>query len=293
MEIRVLEYFLAVAREQNISRAADYLHLTQPTLSRQLKELEEELGQQLFVRGNRKITLTQDGMFLRKRAQEIVDLVKKTENEISSANQMVSGELSIGAAETDAVRTVVKLVRQLQTVHHDICLHIFSGDAVDTLEKLEKGLIDFAVLVGERDLSKYEFLHLPRQDSWGVLMRRDSALAGKTHIAPKDLVGQPLILSRQSLTNRALMKWLQSGGEKPNVTATYNLIYNASLMVDEGMGYALGLDKLISMTGNSELCFVPLDPPVTMDAYIVWKKHQVFSRAAEAFYKLLTDKAET
>lgn len=289
MEIRVLEYFLAVAREQNISRAAGYLHLTQPTLSRQLKELEEELGQQLFVRGNRKITLTQDGMFLRKRAQEIVDLVKKTENEMHAADKSVSGEISIGAAETDAVRTVVQLVRQLQTEHHDIRLHIFSGDAVDTLEKLEKGLIDFAVLVGERDLSKYECLHLPKPDSWGVLMCRDSALAGKTRIAPEDLVGQPLILSRQSTSNRELMAWLQSGGAKPNVTATYNLIYNASLMVDEGMGYALGLDKLISMTGNASLCFVPLDPPVTMDAYIVWKKHQVFSRAAEAFYKLLTE----
>lgn len=288
MEIRVLEYFLAVAREQNISRAAGYLHLTQPTLSRQLKELEEELGQQLFVRGNRKITLTQDGMFLRKRAQEIVDLVKKTENEMHAADKEVAGEISIGAAETDAVRTVVQLVRRLQTEHHDIRLHIFSGDAVDTLEKLEKGLIDFAVLVGERDLSKYECLHLPKPDSWGVLMRRDSALAGKTRITPEDLAGQPLILSRQSTSNRELMAWLQSGGAKPNVTPTYNLIYNASLMVDEGMGYALGLDKLISMTGNASLCFVPLDPPVTMDAYIVWKKHQVFSRAAEAFYKLLT-----
>ena len=288
MEIRVLEYFLAVAREQNISRAAGYLHLTQPTLSRQLKELEDELGQQLFVRGNRKITLTQDGMFLRKRAQEIVDLVKKTENEMHAADKEVAGEISIGAAETDAVRTVVQLVRRLQTGHHDIRLHIFSGDAVDTLEKLEKGLIDFAVLVGERDLSKYECLHLPKPDSWGVLMRCDSALAGKTRITPEDLAGQPLILSRQSTSNRELMAWLQSGGAKPNVTATYNLIYNASLMVDEGMGYALGLDKLISMTGNASLCFVPLDPPVTMDAYIVWKKHQVFSRAAEAFYKLLT-----
>ena len=219
MEIRVLEYFLAVAREQNISRAAGYLHLTQPTLSRQLKELEEELGQQLFVRGNRKITLTQDGMFLRKRAQEIVDLVKKTENEMHAADKEVAGEISIGAAETDAVRTVVQLVRQLQTEHHDIRLHIFSGDAVDTLEKLEKGLIDFAVLVGERDLSKYECLHLPKPDSWGVLMRRDSALAGKTRITPEDLAGQPLILSRQSTSNRELMAWLQSGGAKPNVTA--------------------------------------------------------------------------
>lgn len=287
MEIRVLEYFLAVAREQNISKAADFLHLTQPTLSRQLKDLEKELGKQLFIRGNRKVTLTEDGMFLRKRAEEIIDLVKKTEDEVRSDNSVITGDIFIGAAETDAVRSIIKLSSKLQNAHPGISLHIFSGDAPDTLEKLDKGLIDFALVLGNIDSTKYDYIKLSLQDVWGVLMRKDSELANKSTITAKELVKKPLILSRQSIKNKDVIKWFQKEYPKLNIIATYNLIYNASLMVDEGMGYALGLDKLISMTGNSNLCFIPLEPPLKLDIYIIWKKYQIFSKAADAFLNLI------
>jgi DNA-binding transcriptional LysR family regulator len=287
MEIRVLEYFLAVAREQNISKAADFLHLTQPTLSRQLKDLEKELGKQLFIRGNRKVTLTEDGMFLRKRAEEIIDLVKKTEDEVRSDNSVITGDIFIGAAETDAVRSIIKLSSKLQNAHPGISLHIFSGDAPDTLEKLDKGLIDFALVLGNIDSTKYDYIKLSLQDVWGVLMRKDSELANKSTITAKELAKKPLILSRQSIKNKDVIKWFQKEYPKLNIIATYNLIYNASLMVDEGMGYALGLDKLISMTGNSNLCFIPLEPPLKLDIYIIWKKYQIFSKAADAFLNLI------
>lgn len=287
MEIRVLEYFLAVAREQNISKAADFLHLTQPTLSRQLKDLEKELGKQLFIRGNRKVTLTEDGMFLRKRAEEIIDLVKKTEDEVRSDNSVITGDIFIGAAETDSVRSIIKLSSKLQNAHPGISLHIFSGDAPDTLEKLDKGLIDFALVLGNIDSTKYDYIKLSLQDVWGVLMRKDSELANKSTITAKELAKKPLILSRQSIKNKDVIKWFQKEYPKLNIIATYNLIYNASLMVDEGMGYALGLDKLISMTGNSNLCFIPLEPPLKLDIYIIWKKYQIFSKAADAFLNLI------
>lgn len=283
MEIRVLKYFLAVAREQNISAAAQSLFLSQPTLSRQLKELEEELGKQLFIRGSRKITLTEEGLLLRKRAEEIVELLDKTEKELSNSDEQVSGEIYIGAGETDGLRLIAKAAKELQEQYPQITYRIISGDAVDITERLDKGLIDFALLLEPVDISKYSYLKFPVKDVWGVLMRRDCPLAEKKSISPKDLQDLPLIVSRQALDGSELTQWLKNGSEQLNVVSTYNLVYNASLMVDEGLGVALCLDKIINVSGDSSLCFRPLKPRLEVGMNLVWKKYQVFSKAAEKF----------
>lgn len=293
MDIRVLHYFLAVAREQSITGAAAALHLSQPTLSRQLKDLEDELGKQLLIRGSRKITLTEEGMLLRKRAEEITDLVRKTEAEISQADGIVAGDIYIGAGETDAIRLIARVTRQLQMDYPQIHLHIVSGDAVDSIERLDKGLFDFGMLLGDVDLSKYNSLSIPISDVWGVLMRRDSPLAEKPAVRAQDLWDKPLILSRQTIRRGALSEWLQTDFENLNVVATYNLVYNASRMVDEGMGYALTLDKLINTTGDSSLCFRPLDPKLEIGMNLVWKKYALFSKASELFLQYLQEQLDT
>ena len=286
MELRVLQYFLAVAREQNISAAAQSLHLTQPTLSRQLMELEKELGKQLMVRGSRKITLTEDGMRLRRRAEEILELVDRTEKEVMQSDDTVSGDIYIGTGETDGVRQIVRAANQLQGSHPGIRFPIVSGAAMDVCERLDKGLLDFGILLGDMDKTRYSCMELPMKDTWGVLMRRDSPLAQRETVSPRDLWDQPLILSRQVDNKSGLYRWLRKEPSELHTVATYNLIYNASLMVDEGMGYAFTLDKLVN-TAGSNLCFRPLKPKMELGMYLVWKKSQLFSRAAELFLEQL------
>lgn len=289
MEFRVLEYFLAVAREQSITGAAEFLHLSQPTLSRQLKDMEDELGKQLFVRGNRHITLTEEGMLLRKRAEEIVDLVRKTEDDIKFSDEVISGSVYIGAGETDAIRLVAKAAQKLQNRYPLIRYHIFSGDAPDVAERLSKGLLDFGILFDPIDLSRFEHMKMPVKDTWGVLMRKDSPLAEKESVTPQDLWNKPLIVSRQQEETSALSKWMIKPFAKLNVAASYNLVYNASLMVDEGIGYALCLDKLINVSGNSNLCFRPLYPELDAEMHFVWKRYQILSKAAEKFLEYFTE----
>lgn len=287
MELRVLEYFLAVAREQNISAAAQSLHLTQPTLSRQLKELEEELGKQLLVRGNRKIRLTEEGMLLRRRAEEILELVGRTEKEVAQAGEAVTGDVYIGTGETDGARRLARAAKRLRGSCPGIRFHISSGDAADVCERLDRGLLDFGVLLGDIDKAKYNYSQLPMRDLWGVLMPRSSPLAAKAAVEPRDLWDEPLILSRQVDNKSGLYRWLGREPAQLNTVATYNLIYNASLMVDEGLGYAFTLDKLINTEGSS-LCFRPLEPRLELGMYLVWKKSRVFSRAAELFLEALS-----
>ena len=288
MELRVLQYFLAVAKEQNISAAAQSLHLTQPTLSRQLRELEEELGKQLMVRGSRKITLTEEGMLLRKRAEEILELVDRTEKEVTQSDETVSGDIYIGTGETDGMRQIVRTANQLRENCPGIRFHIVSGDAVDVCERLDKGLLDFGVLLGDIDKTKYNYMELPMKDTWGVLVRRDSPLAEKDAVSPRDLWDKPLILSRQVDNKSGLYRWLRKEPSELHTVATYNLIYNASLMVDEGIGYAFTLDKLVNTTG-SDLCFRPLQPKLELGMYLVWKRSQIFSKASELFLERLQE----
>lgn len=283
MEIRVLQYFLAVAREQSISGAAEYLHLSQPTLSRQLKDLEEELGKQLFIRGNRRISLTEEGMILRRRAEEIIELVKKTEDEIVLTDENLAGHIYIGAGETDAMRLLTKAAYRLQKKYPQVRFHISSGDGVDVQEQLNKGLIDFGVLFEPIDLSDYNHLRIPVRDEWGVLMRRDAPLAGKAAVTPEDLWEQPLIISRQQKEGGPLGLWLRQDFSKLNIVATYSLLFNGSLMVEEGLGYALCLSNIIAAGEDSDLCFRPLAPKLDIGLDMVWKKYQLLTKPAEKF----------
>ena len=289
MELRVLQYFLAVAREQSISAAAESLHISQPALSTQMKALEAELGKQLLIRGvkgSRRVMLTDEGMVLRKRAEEILSLVRKTEEEIACPDEAISGEVSIGSGETELVRLFARAARTLRARHPDIRYRISSGNAEFVLENLDKGLIDFGLLFGGVDVRKYDTLPMPACDRWGVLMRRDAPLAQKEAIGPEDLWDKPLIVSHQRGDDNYLSRWMKREISRLNVVATYNLVYNASLLVDEGLGYALCFDKLINTRGSG-LCFRPLDPPLEAPACIVWKKYQVFSKPAAAFLQCL------
>lgn len=287
MELRVLRYFLAVAKEESITAASETLHVTQPTLSRQLMELEEEFGKKLFIRGNRKITLTDEGILLRKRAEEIVELVEKTETEITASDEIINGDIYIGGGETDAMRIIAHIVKKLQEKYPQVRYHLFSGNADDVTERLDRGLLDFGVVIEPANIQKYDYIKLPATDTWGVLMRKDSPLAQNTVIKPKDLHNIPLLCSRQSMVGKGISQWIGKDFEKLNIVATYNLVYNASLMVEEGIGYALSLDKLVNTTGNSALCFKPLEPKLEVGLNIVWKKSQVFSKAAKKFLEML------
>ena len=285
MELRVLRYFLAVAREESISGAADYLHITQPTLSRQLMELEEELGTKLFLRGkrNRRVRLTDEGMLLRRRAEEIVELADKTEAEFTAKDEWISGEVYIGSGETDAMRLIAQTAQNLRKEYPHIRYHLFSGNADDVMERLDKGLLDFGLLIGSANIEKYDHIQLPATDTWGLLMRKDSPLAQKDVIRPQDLKGIPLLGSRQAVMRNELSEWYGGDFERLNIVATYNLIYNAALMVDEGFGYALTLDKLINTSGESNLCFRPFSPRLEAHLVLVWKKYQPFSKASQKF----------
>lgn len=290
MELRVLSYFLAVAREQSIVRAAESLHLSQPTLSTQIKALEEELGKQLLIRGSkgtRKVTLTEEGMILRKRAEEILSLVQKTEREISFSDQTIVGDVYIGTGETDAVRFIARAAKELYEFYPGIHYHISSGNADFVTEQLDKGLIDFGIVFGNVDHVKYNSIELPFRDIWGVLMKRNSPLASKETIQPEDLWDKPLIISNQDDSKGTLTAWINKELSELEIVATYNLLFNASLMVEEGLGYAIGLDKIINTEGNNKLCFRPLSPQAEAGMHIVWKKYQVFSKASEKFIEKL------
>lgn len=287
MELRVLRYFLVVAREQNITNAAEVLHITQPTLSRQIRELEEELGKQLLVRGNKNVTLTEDGMLFRKRAEEIVELAAKTVNEIKYNVDDIRGDVFIGSGETEGLKHIIQVIKKVEETYPKICFHINSGDKADLLEKLDRGLIDFGVFLEPIDKVKYNYLKIPAHDTVGVLARKDSILAKKKYVTKEDLKTVPLIMSRQLKEDNTLLRFLDTSLEELNIVATYNLVYNASLMVEDGLGFAISLDKLINTTGNSNLCFLPLYPAITVDMYIMWKKYQIFSKADNVFLQKL------
>jgi len=282
MDVRVLRYFVTVAREGSVTRAANYLHVTQPTLSRQIKELEEELGSKLFVRSNYSIKLTEEGTLLRKRAEDILDLVDKTKAEFLSLHDITSGDIRIGAAETYAMDFIAEAAENLFAQYPNIQYHLYSGNYEEVTERLDKGLLDFCLLVDPIDLTKYNQISLPTKDAWGVVMRKDSPLAEKKSIRPNDLIGLPLICSRQALTHE-LSGWFGEKLDKVKIVATYNLVYNASVLANRGIGYLLGFDRLVNTSEESNLTFRPLRPKLESSLSIVWKKYQIFSPAEELF----------
>ena len=287
MEIRVLRYFLTIAREGSITAAAEQLHITQPTLSRQIKDLEDELGQKLFTRSSHSMKLTQEGFIFRQRAEEIVSMVDKTAAEFLSMDHPIAGDIYIGGGETLAVSLIADLIAALRTEYPDIRYHLFSGNEADVTERLDRGLIDFGILVQPADVTKYDCIHLPAEDIWGVVMRKDSPLAQKKRIEKADLLHLPLIFSRQVLSTKtegnAFIDWFGEDFDKLNIVTTFNLMYNAALMVKSGVGYAVGIDGITNTGDESELCFRPLYPKMTSGLDLIWKKYMIFSPAAELF----------
>lgn len=286
MEIRVLQYFLAIAREQSIIRAAESLHLSQPTLSTQIKNLEEELGKQLLIRGtkgSRKVTLTEEGVILKKRAEEILDLVHKTENEIILSDIIILGDVYIGAGESEGIRQLAQVAKHLYQDYPGIHYHISSGNHAYVTENIEKGLLDFGLIFQKPNPKKYDFIRLPYHDVWGVLMKQDDPLAQKNVITPEDLWDKPLLISQEENDKTPLLQWMHKKLASLNIVATYNLLFNASIYVEEGVGYAICFDKIIHVSENNGLTFRPLYPPLETEMYLIWKKYQVFSKPAEKF----------
>ncbi len=287
MDLRVLRYFLAIAQEGNVSRAARAVHISQPNLSRQIMELEKELKTRLFERGTKKrpLALTQEGELLRKRAEELITLAEKTKAEFSSPAGQITGDLYLGGGETAAMRFIAQALRRMQRQHPLVRYHLFSGNATDVTERLDKGLLDFALLIGAAKLEQYNYITLPLQDRWGLLLPATHSLAEHEAIHAQDLEGVPLLVSQQAERYNELAGWFGKTAQKLDIVATYNLIYNAAQLVEEKIGCALTLEKLVNTSGSSSLCFRPLEPAVYSPLYLVWKKHAVFSKAAEQFLK--------
>jgi len=294
MEIRVLKYFLTVSRVGSITGAANYLHLTQPTLSRQLQDLEKELGQKLLIRTNHNVSLTPEGMILRKRAEEILDMIEKTKNEFSSIKNDIAGEVYIGCGETDKIKYIADVINEIRKIYPDIIFHIHSGIFEDVVEKIDNGLLDFAVTIQPADLSKYNSINLPDKDNWGVVMKKDSELAKKEFVTFDDMEKVPLILSkkafRKPLPDNEFFRWFNEKKDKLNIAATYTLFYNGAIMVEQGVGYMFTLNNLINTSKNSSLCFRPIRPTLTAKWNIIWKKYQIFSPAAKLFLERVQEK---
>lgn len=286
MEIRVLRYFMEIAREENMTRAAEHLHISQPSLSKEIRKLEEELGHPLFIRTNKSMRLNDEGMLLRKRAEDILAMVDKTTEEFSLLDSITGGEIRIGCAESIQIRYLARVVKSFKEKYPNFIFHIFSGDTEPVAERLDRGLLDLAVIVEPPNLSRYNYLPVPESDRWGVVMRRDSALAEKTELTFDDIYGLPLFASEQSI-KADFPRWCGENAEKLNITGTFNLAFNGSVFVREELGYLLTFEHLIDTSEKSELCFRPIVPLLETKMYIIWKKYQIFSPIAELFLKKL------
>ena len=284
MELRVLKYFLAVAREENITKAAAMLHLTQPTLSRQLMQLEEELGVQLFRRSRYHIELTEDGMLLRRRAQELVDLAEKTTREFTMRETELMGEIAIGAGETRSMSFISRAMVSFRENYPKVTFRIFSANADDVKERLDTGLLDMGLLTEPVDVGRYAFCRMKERDRWGVLVRLDSPLAGLDSVTPDDLEQVPLIISGRERVQRELANWFGDRWERLQIAASFNLILNAANMVRYGVGTALSFDLNFSF---DDLRFIPLSPTMDTGTVLVWKKEQVLTPAVEAFHQYI------
>lgn len=284
MELRILKYFLMVAREENITKAAQLLHITQPTLSRQLMQLEEELGVKLFHRSKHSIILTEEGMLLKRRAHELVSLSDKTVQELSHKDEVVSGEIAIGCGETKSMSSLSEQIVSFRTQYPLVQFNIYSANADDIKERIEKGILDMGLLCEPVDIGKYEFIRMPLKEKWGIIVPKDSPLAEKEYVTPEDLAGVPLMLSGRETVKNELANWFGEYYDQLHIAATYNLIVNAATMVKCNAGVALCFDLGIVY---EDLCFVPLSPTLETGSVLVWKKNQSFSSTTTRFIKYI------
>lgn len=286
MELRVLRYFLAVAQQRNITKAAQELLVSQPTLSKQLADFENELGAQLFIRGHRQITLTEEGEYLQARAKEIVQLADQTAANIQE-DQVVTGTLSIGAGESTGMQRIMDILGGIVQDYPDVKIRLVSGNADEMETALKHGTIDFAVLMAHRPLSNYHHLQLPERDHWGLVLRKDDPLAQKEVIKPTDLLDLPLMISEQGLEEHRFQDWWGNLGKQMNIIGTYTLVFNAQLMVRQGSTYMITFDNLIDNSNASDLTFRPFSPTISESTNVIWKKNVVQSKVAKLFTQRL------
>lgn len=281
MEFRTLQYFLAVTKEENITRAAESLHISQPYLSKQLMDLEHELGKQLLIRGKRKITLTEDGILLRKRAEEILSLVEKTESDLSSNIPQINGEVTIGGNPT---MTVLNTASSLRSQYPDVHFQFYSSDAIDVLERLEHGSIDFAIFLEPIDISEYDYIPLPESSRWGLLMPSGCELARKNYIEKNDLLKIPLIFHRRAGLQQLISHWADTDIENFNIAATYNVVNGSpTKFIKSGLGFYLTTEDLLPSILEQDVCFRPLNPSLEIHYALIWKRAAFQSKAAEMF----------
>lgn len=280
MEIRVLRYFLEIAREENMTRAAERLHVSQPSLSKQMKSLEEELGKKLFTRSSYRLHLTDEGMLLRKRAEDLLAMADKITNEFQTMDDITGGDVFIGCAESHLIRYLAQAVGRLNARYPGIHYHITSGDTEQVTERLDRGLFDLAFIVEPPDPSRYNYLEVPETDTWGALMKKDCPLAQKDSLTIEDLLPYPIFCSEQS-AKADLPRWCGEKADQLNILATFNLSNNGAVFVREGLGVCLTFDKLIETTADSQLCFRPITPRLHTRMYVIWKKYQVFTPVSQ------------
>ncbi|NWK83624.1 LysR family transcriptional regulator [Staphylococcus sp. GSSP0090] len=287
MELKTLHYFVRIAKEESITRAANALHITQPTLSRQIKDLEKELGVKLFNRSNHNIHLTDEGLLLKNRAEALLEMSDKIQEEFKVIDKNIEGNVYIGCGETKGMEVIANIFNDIQNDYPKIHFHIYSGNAEDIASRLDKGLLDFGILIQPVNLNKYESLYLSTSDYWGVVVKKDDVLSKKNDVTKEDLVNKPLICSRQvldsTLDENDFAEWFGTQFDDLNIVSTFNLAYNAGWMVKSGLGYAITLDSIINTSKESELKFIPLKPKLISKHNLVWRKDHTFSKAAQLF----------
>ena len=284
MEIRVLKYFLMAAREENITKAASLLHLTQPTLSRQLMQLEKELGVKLFKRSKHRIILTEDGIFLRRRAEEIISLTDKTKEDFLNKHEQLSGSISIGSGELRSSRYLMRLISDFQRINPLVNFTLYSGNSDNIKERIEHGLLDIVLLQTPVDITKYTYVRTPVKEQWGILVREDSSLSSKKHLSPKDLYGMSVIMPGRELIQNELLNWLSPYEEDIHIIASGNLLYNMAILANETNSCVITLDMECHYSG---MCFIPLSPAIESETVLAWKKSQAFSPASASFIEYI------
>lgn len=290
MDIRILQYFLAVAKEGNITRAAESLHITQPTLSRQIMELEEDLGTELFIRGKRQIMLTDSGILFQQRAREIVQLYDKTRREMAEQNDLLGGTVSIACVESIASNLLPEVLIEFSKQHPMVKYELYSADGNDIREKIDRGNIDMGVLLEPVETAKYDYIRLPFYEQWGIVMRKDDPLAKKDKIITEDIQNKPLIVPRRTIVIEEIAKWLAMDSEKLNIIASHNLLTNSLLLVERGFGYTICVKGAFDIRKKDTICFVPLAPERITGHVLAWKKNKVFSNATTKFLQYIKEK---
>lgn len=283
MDIRTLRYFLAVAQEGNITKAAQMLHITQPTLSRQLMELEDELNTPLLIRGKRQVTLTDSGLLFQQRAKEMLAQLDKTIRDISNHNTLVGGTVAIGCVETNAAKLLAEVIDSFSKTYPSVQYELYNADGDDIREKLDRGSIDIGLLVEPIETSKYDFFRLPIQETWGILMRADDPMARKETIHIQDILDLPLITPRRSIVQSEIATWLGAPDHKLTVFASHNLMSNTLLLVERKLGYMIIVKSAFTIRENDAFCFVPFHPTRTSGHVLVWRKNQLFNSATSLF----------